>query len=170
MTGLTPVGIRPTPGPHTFRPQGPRFAADDAQPPAGQPPARKRAAKAVTKLEHPMATSPNTVMFHEKDYRYNAPHHFVVRQRKPDNPDSARGKVLTRVDFQEGPIKEVGVNGLQNEDLLAMVIRRLEGFQASPFACNENAMALQKVEEAMMWLKRRTAGREQRGVEGTNRQ
>jgi predicted deacetylase len=55
-----------------------------------------------------------------------------------------------------------------NEDLIAMVITRLEHFQKSEFACRENALAITKLEEAMLWLRKRTMGREQRGVEGTN--
>lgn len=49
-----------------------------------------------------------------------------------------------------------------------MVIRRLQGFQDSPFSCRENAMAITKLEEALLWLRKRTMGRENRGVVGTN--
>ena len=55
-----------------------------------------------------------------------------------------------------------------NEDLLVMVVRRLEGFQNSEFKCRENACAITKIEEALMWLSKRTMGRENRGVEGTH--
>jgi hypothetical protein len=77
-----------------------------------------------------------------------------------------RGDVL--LPFQHGPIKEVGVNGITNEALLAIVLDRLRGFQESPFKCRENAVAITKLEEAMMWLHKRTLDRERRGVEGTN--
>lgn len=70
--------------------------------------------------------------------------------------------------FQEGPIKENGVNGVCNEDLIAMVICRLEHFQKSEYSCRENAVAITKLEEALLWLRKRTMGREQRGVEGTS--
>lgn len=70
--------------------------------------------------------------------------------------------------FQRGPIKEVGVNGLTNEALLAVVIDRLRGFQSGPFSCRENAIALTKLEEAQHWLQSRTRARVARGVEGTN--
>lgn len=72
------------------------------------------------------------------------------------------------VSFQNGPINEVGVNGVQNEELLAIVIDRLRGFQSGQFSCRENAIALTKIEEALMWLKKRTADRVARGVEGTH--
>jgi hypothetical protein len=76
--------------------------------------------------------------------------------------------VLGLVRFQNGPIKEAGVNGVMNEDLMAIVIDRLRGFQSGPYACRENAIALTKLEESLMWLNSRTAGRERRGVEGTH--
>jgi hypothetical protein len=70
--------------------------------------------------------------------------------------------------FQNGPIKEFGVNGITQEALLAIVIDRLRLFQAGQFSCRENAIALTHCEEALMWLQRRTVARIQRGVEGTN--
>src|SRR5262245_52916377 len=72
-----------------------------------------------------------------------------------------------RVDFQDGAIAEVGRNGVQNEDLIAIVIDRLQGFQSGQFACRENAIALTKLQEAMHWLLHRTRERIARGVEGT---
>lgn len=72
------------------------------------------------------------------------------------------------VRFQNGPIKESGVNGITQEALLAVVEDRLASFQAGPFACRENAIALTKVQEAMLWLHKRTRDRQARGVEGTH--
>jgi hypothetical protein len=72
------------------------------------------------------------------------------------------------ISFQNGPIKEFGINGCHNEDLLAIVIDRLESFQKGSFACRENALALTKIQEAMHWLNHRTNDRIVRNVEGTN--
>jgi hypothetical protein len=69
--------------------------------------------------------------------------------------------------FQEGPIALAGVNGISNEALLAIVEDRLAGFQSGEYACRENALALTKIQEAMMWLQKRTRDRAARGVEGT---
>lgn len=76
--------------------------------------------------------------------------------------------VLAEIHFQKNPIKECGVNGVNNEDLIAMVICRLEHFQQSEFRCRENAVAITKLEESLLWLRKRTMGREKRGVEGTH--
>lgn len=75
---------------------------------------------------------------------------------------------LCEVGFQKGPVKEEGVNGIHNEDLLAIVIDRLDGFQQGAYKCRENALALTKLQEALLWLGARTDGREKRGVEGTS--
>lgn len=71
--------------------------------------------------------------------------------------------------FQNGPINEVGVNGITNEALLAIVADRLRSFQKGPYACKANACALTHIEEAMHWLQQRTIERMRRGVEGTNK-
>lgn len=75
---------------------------------------------------------------------------------------------VCRIKFQEGPIQEVGINGISNEALLAVVEHRLQGFQSGDFACRENALALTKIQEAVMWLHKRTRDRMARGVEGTH--
>lgn len=78
------------------------------------------------------------------------------------------GEILCALEFQHGPIKEAGINGVTNEALLAILIDRMQGFQKSKWACRENALALTKMEEALMWLEARTKIRENRGVEGTS--
>ena len=115
----------------------------------------------MTQTKHDLLTTKYTKVLEEKDYKYNAPHTFGVC--KADD-----GHELERIHFQEGPIKECGVNGVCDEDLLIMVVRRLEGFQNSEFKCRENALALTHIEEALLWLRKRTMGRENRGVEGTH--
>lgn len=72
------------------------------------------------------------------------------------------------VGFQNGPIKEVGVNGITQEALLTIVIDRLRSFQKGPFSCRENAIALTHCEDALLWLQKRTRDRVAREVEGTN--
>lgn len=74
----------------------------------------------------------------------------------------------TNINFQNGPIAEHGVNGVTQEVLLAIVIDRLECFQAGPYACSENAEALRFAMGALDALKKRTIERMNRGVEGTH--
>jgi len=91
-----------------------------------------------------------------------ANHHYAVRVHTLD------GVMEHDVVFQNGPIAEVGVNGITHEALLAIVADRLRSFQDGPFRCRHNALALTAIEEAQNWLNRRTFERTQRGVEGTH--
>lgn len=71
--------------------------------------------------------------------------------------------------FQKGGVKEAGLNGISDEALLAVNIDRLRGFQAGPFSCRENAIALTHLETALLWLQKRTRDRMARGVEGQSK-
>lgn len=70
--------------------------------------------------------------------------------------------------FQNGPIKEFGVNGVTQESLLAIIIDRLKSFQSGPFACEANAFALSHCKSALHELQKRTRARIARGIEGTH--
>lgn len=71
------------------------------------------------------------------------------------------------IKFQCGPVPEKGVNGTSIENVLELLKIRLEGFQKGPFRCRTNAVAITKIEEAIMWLEERTKQRVEQGVEGT---
>ena len=90
-------------------------------------------------------------------------------QEKLDGSPAHIVEDFVDIKFQMGPIKEHGVNGTTVERILDLVVARIEGFQAGPFKCRENAIALTKIQEAQHWLQHRTAKRQVRGVEGTNR-
>lgn len=145
----------------------------------------------MKELKRDLLTSKYTKVEVEEEYSYNAPHRYVVKRAHHNlvckNPEcvfnycpypnqeqckeyvkNEDSDVLCEIHFQEGPIKECGVNGVCNEDLINMVIDRLEHFQKSEFSCRENALAITALEEALLWLRKRTMGREQRGVEGTH--
>ena len=94
----------------------------------------------------------------------NACHEYQIRKWEKDQEDIE----LTNIKFQNGPIGEVGVNGISQEALLAIVEDRLKGFQSGEYACRENALALTHLQEAMHWLHHRTRERMSRGVEGTH--
>ncbi|UGO49218.1 structural protein [Bacillus phage vB_BanH_Emiliahah] len=119
--------------------------------------------KEMVKVEHDLLSERFTKVYREKETSFNAPHLFKVVSAEDES------KVLGVVHFQEGAIKEHGINGVMNEDLIHMAIERLQCFQASEFACRENAMAITKLEEAILWLRKRTMGRDKRGVLGTHK-
>jgi hypothetical protein len=70
------------------------------------------------------------------------------------------------IQFQEGPIHENGINGAQMEDVIDVLVERLNTFQDGEFRCRENALAVTKLEEARLWLNERTRKRVAQGVEG----
>lgn len=125
----------------------------------------------MEKLEHNLLTNKYTTIYQEKDFKYHAPHHFTVslsNEYLKRYPSKNKGIVLQQIKFQEGPIRETGVNGVMNEDLISMVISRLKHFNQTDFKCKENSMAITKLEEALLWLRMRTMSREQKGIEGTH--
>lgn len=73
---------------------------------------------------------------------------------------------LIKILFQNGTIPEKGVNGVTQEALLAIAADRLRSFQAGPFACDDNAEALEHIDKAIECLLRRTRNRIARGTEG----
>ena len=100
----------------------------------------------------------------------NANHVYEINRVDPTLCGEEHGfaTVAQRIIFQNGPIKEVGVNGIQNEDLLVIVIDRLSGFQTGDYECWENQDALKHLRDALKVLNERTDGRKARGVEGTS--
>lgn len=146
----------------------------------------------MKELKRDLLTNKYTRVFceDESEQKFNAPHHFIVKKAHNmscgnkecpyqycpyevkkhcnDYKELEDNGILCEIHFQEGAIKEFGVNGVCNEDLINMVIERLECFQNSEFKCRENALAITKLEEALLWLRKRTMAREQRGVEGTH--
>ena len=105
---------------------------------------------------------------HDEPRQGNACHEYSIDLPTPLNTAPGKTGLRTLISFQNGPIKEVGTNGVTQEALLAIVEDRLKGFQSGPYACRENAVALTKIQEALMWLQKRTRDRLARGVEGTH--
>lgn len=95
-----------------------------------------------------------------------ASHEYSIGGYTQPQENGVIGDTLIR--FQNGPIGEVGVNGVTHEALLAIVIDRLEAFQRGPYRCEESGEALYHLYEAQVALKSRTLARMARGVEGTH--
>ena len=89
------------------------------------------------------------------------------------NPAGGHSKGIgMSIDWQNGPLgrgkTRLSPNGAFVETVIAVVIDRLEYYQASRFKCRENALAITKLQEANHWLNHRTQDREKREVEGTH--
>jgi hypothetical protein len=95
----------------------------------------------------------------------NMSHEYKIFGGSPDGPQG----LLCTIRFQNGPVKENGINGVSNEALIAVVLDRLSGAQDGQWKCRENALAITKLEEAVHWLHHRTIERCARNVEGTSK-
>lgn len=71
------------------------------------------------------------------------------------------------VNFQDGPVKEVGVNGLTNEVVLAIMIDRTQELDKL-FPCIENKVALVHLKAALEYFEMRSNARIMQKVDGTN--
>ncbi|HWD37462.1 MAG TPA: hypothetical protein VG944_01320 [Fimbriimonas sp.] len=72
-----------------------------------------------------------------------------------------------RVVFQSGFPKDVGINGCRVEDVVQLVIDRLEEYQQGPLECEENSQALQGLYFAVQAMEDRRRRREEQGVLNT---
>lgn len=62
----------------------------------------------------------------------------------------------------------LGMLGLTNEALIAIVMDRLRGFQRGELKCSDNAMAINYLKAGLDQLHARALDRVERGVEGTH--
>lgn len=79
-----------------------------------------------------------------------------------DDVDSLSFTMMTK------PASEGG-SGCQLTDLVEVALHQLKFFQAK-FPCRENALTITRWEEGLMWQKKRTEDRVNRGVEGMDKQ
>jgi hypothetical protein len=78
-------------------------------------------------------------------------------------------KDVLHIQFQHGARGAEGSKpGIFDDDLLAIIEHRLKGFQEGPYACYENAAALDAVRDARRALGLRVARRMAQGVLGAN--
>jgi hypothetical protein len=73
-----------------------------------------------------------------------------------------------RIKLQDGPIKEVGSNGIQIDEVVEWCRDMIRGWNVK-HPCRANSLVITKLEEALLWLMGRKLDRIGRGVEGTNK-
>jgi hypothetical protein len=71
------------------------------------------------------------------------------------------------IKLQSAPISEVGIDGLQIDDVIIVVKDILRSFQ-NRFPCEETAEAINHLVKAKEWCDIRTENRKKRNVEGTS--
>ena len=102
-----------------------------------------------------------------------AKYEAVNEQDAEGNPTggNVKGTGLS-IGWQNGPLgrgaERQEPNGAFVETVIDAARQRIQFYQDSKFKCRENAIAITKLEEALLWLNKRTTDREQREVEGTH--
>lgn len=84
----------------------------------------------------------------------------------PATPGPGPEVEFASIRFQNGPVKEHGVNGVQLADVLRICLARYELLNDGPFRCRENSIVITRLQEAILWDEERTAQRTKQGVEG----
>lgn len=100
-----------------------------------------------------------------------ANHKYVIQRDELVDSVALKHEVVNLCDiqFQDGARNTEGaIAGVTDQDLLEIVRDRLKCFQSGNFSSNENAQALNHIEEALMWLNRRVEDRIERNVLGQN--
>lgn len=99
----------------------------------------------------------------------------ITSDHRLENGKPAGGRTTGRgieIDWQNGPLgrgdERKEPNGAFVEGVIQAAIDRIQFYQGAGFSCRENAIALTHLETALLWLGKRTADREARGVEGTH--
>ncbi len=100
---------------------------------------------------------------------------FQAENHLDANGNPAGGRVSgtgLSIEWQNGPLgrdaDRIAPNGAFVETVIAAALQRIQHYQDGKFKCRENALAITKLEEALMWLNSRTKNREMRKVEGTH--
>ena len=93
----------------------------------------------------------------------------MERFRSMDGSDAHIKTDFIDIVFQHGPPQEVGINGCRVEDVIEVVIQKLLDFQGRELACEENAEALEHLQDACDALVKRGRRREQQGLIGSRK-
>lgn len=78
-----------------------------------------------------------------------------------------RLQFINKVKQEDGALVTLA-DGTTNEEVLRVLIDRMNYLQKR-MPCRENAIVITKLEESLMWLEKRTADRNARGVEGAEK-
>lgn len=126
----------------------------------------------VVPSSHASSLNAATSIFSDPRDENGGSHEYLIHVTPAGQSEPS---AVATIQFQHGPILEAGLNGVSDEALIAVVIDRLQGFQEGPtpggrgkFSSRYNALAITKLEEAQMWLEKRTTDRQARSVEGTH--
>jgi hypothetical protein len=95
-------------------------------------------------------------------------HDYEVRRASPVDEAPGESFLYGVIPFQCGPRKDpTSQSGLLDTDLLEIVRDRLAHFQQGEFSTRENSIALDHIEEALLWMNKHAEDRIERNALGT---
>lgn len=109
-------------------------------------------------LKLSFSTTPNT-------HASASGHWDKVTARLPSPDGVTLGEQAMQIQFQNGPVQEHGVNGIQLPQVIRACLARYKMLNKS-FPCRENSLVITNLQRAIMWDDERTSKRTQQGVEG----
>ena len=90
--------------------------------------------------------------------------HKYVAQNFEDKESGQTIQFIEKEALPGLPLNTIN-DGTTNEEVLEILINRVK-FLNNKYPCKENAMCITHMEEALMWLEKRTKDRIKRDVEG----
>lgn len=117
---------------------------------------------------------------HDHKTTYLNTHHVTVVAVEPPDLKKGHAPDRYRIELWGEPLEATLVDlkfhtgspedpsGVTDQALLAIVLDRWRAFQKGPLANRQTALAITKLEEALLWQLHRTREREAAGVEGTS--
>lgn len=98
-----------------------------------------------------------------------AGHQYAVKNFEGTENKSQIIQFIHKEPIAEGSAElKTVADGTTNEELIEVLVDRIS-FLQNKFPCKENACAITHLQEALMWLEKRTKDRMKRQVEGTNK-
>lgn len=95
-----------------------------------------------------------------------AGHHYELESHEPGAPQVLQFIHKDKAEDSLPLAFQTKANGTTTEEVLACLIDRTQHLNRA-VPCRENSIAITKMEEALLWLNKRTADLQQRKVEGT---
>ena len=107
----------------------------------------------MIKLNNELLANDYTEILHEKEYT-TIPCNFIINRvsNRASKRNNSIMDTLAIMNFQDGSIERNGINGIFDEDLIAIIIKRLESLQQTRHKCSEKELVLLKLEEALISL------------------
>lgn len=94
-------------------------------------------------------------------------HKYMLENFENKSQDGQIIQFIEKVGNLDGGLTTVN-DGTTNEEVIEMLIDRLKVL-GDKFPCKENSCCITHLEEALMWLEKRTKDRIKRGVEGQHK-